>query len=313
MRLGADLPKPFWGDALICANYVCNRWPNAVLDGKTPFEALFGRRSSVKHLRTFGCICYVNVTLDDRAKDDPSSKKGIFIGYSDMSKGYRVFIPSTKKVITSRDVLFDEGNIPKDDAYDDVVIRSNTLDLDDHDGVDDVIEDDDGSSSSTNPRRTPREKTTPSRLTYDGKGKQIVDDANYAFLTSFDEPTCVEEASQREEWIQAMDLEYQALMKNQTWRLVDLPQGKKAIGCKWIFKVKTNQDGSISKYKARLVAKGYAQEYGIDYEETFAPVAKMVSIRILISLAILYGWELWKMDVSNAFLNGDLDEVIYME
>jgi hypothetical protein len=81
MRLGADLPKPFWGDALICANYVCNRWPSAVLDGKTPFEALFGRRPSVKHLKTFGCICYVNVTLDDRAKDDPFSKKGIFIGY----------------------------------------------------------------------------------------------------------------------------------------------------------------------------------------------------------------------------------------
>jgi len=110
-----------------------------------------------------------------------------------------------------------------------------------------------------------------------------------------------------------MKVEMEALEKNKTWDIVELPKGKRLVGCRWVFTVKYKSDGSIERYKARLVAKGYTQTYGIDYLETFAPVAKMNTVRILLSLAAVFNWNLQQFDVKNAFLHGDLDEEIYME
>src|SRR3954463_9120770 len=107
--------------------------------------------------------------------------------------------------------------------------------------------------------------------------------------------------------------ELEAFHKMHTWDLVPLPPGVQLVSCKWIFKIKTKADGSVDRYKARLVARGFTQEYGIDYEETFAPVAKMTSIRTIIASAAALHWPLYQMDVKNAFLNGDLSEVIYMQ
>jgi hypothetical protein len=120
-------------------------------------------------------------------------------------------------------------------------------------------------------------------------------------------------AKQDPKWREAMKEEMYALQKNKTWELVQLPKGKKAVGCKWVFTVKQNPKGEVDRYKARLVAKGYSQTYGIDYDETFAPVAKMGTVRTLISCAVNFGWPLHQMDVKNAFLHGDLQEEIYME
>eukprot|EP01018_Ginkgo_biloba_P030799 Gb_41776 [translate_table: standard] len=110
------------------------------------------------------------------------------------------------------------------------------------------------------------------------------------------------------EWIKAMEIEYDALVRNDTWDLVSLPIGKKAIGTKWIYKTKYREDGSIDKYKVRLVAKGYAQQEGIHYEETFAPVARMDIIRTVLSLTSHHRWMIYQMDVKSAFLNGFIDE-----
>ncbi|KAK8574585.1 hypothetical protein V6N12_062275 [Hibiscus sabdariffa] len=110
-----------------------------------------------------------------------------------------------------------------------------------------------------------------------------------------------------------MKVEMEALEKNNTWELVKLPEGKKTVGCKWIFTVKYNSDGSLERYKARLVVKGYSQTYGINYLETFAPVAKMNTVRVLLSLAANRGWKLQQFDVKNAFLHGYLEEEIYMD
>ncbi len=103
-----------------------------------------------------------------------------------------------------------------------------------------------------------------------------------------------------------MDEEMATLDANATWELVALLKDKKAIGCKWVYKVKHNIDGSVNRYKARLIAKGYAQTYGIDYEETYSLVAKMISVRAIIAMAATKGWSLPQMDVNNAFLHGDL-------
>ena len=110
-----------------------------------------------------------------------------------------------------------------------------------------------------------------------------------------------------------MKEELDALSKNHTWDLVTLPPGKSVVGCKWIYKIKTRSDGSIERYKARLVVKGFTQEYGIDYEETFAPVARISSVRALLAVAAASKWDLFQMDVKNAFLNGDLSEEVYMQ
>ncbi|GJZ12069.1 retrotransposon protein, putative, ty1-copia subclass [Tanacetum coccineum] len=113
-------------------------------------------------------------------------------------------------------------------------------------------------------------------------------------------------------WIDAMNAEIQSMMDNRVWVLVDLPPGCKTVGSKWIFKKKTDMDSIIHTYKARLVAKCYTQLYGVDYEETFSPVADIRAIRILISIAAFYDYEIWQMYVKSAFLNGYLDEDIYM-
>ncbi|MCO5569069.1 hypothetical protein L7F22_022776 [Adiantum nelumboides] len=110
-----------------------------------------------------------------------------------------------------------------------------------------------------------------------------------------------------------MNEEMDALYGNETWELVPLPKGKKPIGYRWVYKVKHNSNGSVSRYKARLVAKGYAQTYGIDYEEMFALVAKMATVRVVIAMAATKSWILHQMDVKNAFLHGDLQEEVYIE
>jgi hypothetical protein len=113
------------------------------------------------------------------------------------------------------------------------------------------------------------------------------------------EPICFEDAFGHVFWDKAMDEEMASLDANMTWELMPFPKGKKAIGCKWVYKVKHNSNGSISRHKAKLVAKGYAQTHGIDYEETFVPIAKMATLRAVITVATLRGWVLHQMDVKN--------------
>lgn len=130
--------------------------------------------------------------------------------------------------------------------------------------------------------------------------------------TPADEPSTVAAALGDKSWVSAMDSEYQALLCNKTWHLVPKPKGKNIIGSKWVYKIKRKADGSIDRYKARLVAKGFKQRYGIDYEDTFSPVMKAATIRLVLSLAVSRGWSLQQLDVQNAFLQGVLEEEVYM-
>jgi histone deacetylase 1/2 len=128
----------------------------------------------------------------------------------------------------------------------------------------------------------------------------------------FEEPTSVEQALGDKNWAATMDAEYRALVENKIWHLVPKPKGKNIIGCKWVFKIKRKSDGSIDRYKGRLVAKGYKQRYGIDYEDTFSPVVKAATIRLILSLDVSKDWCLRQLDVQNGFLHGILEEELYM-
>ena len=132
-------------------------------------------------------------------------------------------------------------------------------------------------------------------------------------LTEVEIPKTVDEALKKPVWKAAILEELRALEKNRTWDVVEKPKDKAVIGCKWVFTVKYKADGSIERFKARLVAKGYTQTYGVDYQETFAPVAKINTVRVLLSLASNLDWPLQQLDVKNAFLNGTLEEDVFMD
>jgi Reverse transcriptase (RNA-dependent DNA polymerase) len=180
----------------------------------------------------------------------------------------------------------------------------------------------------TLPLRTNRGKPPKRYIPEDGTSKEI----NYPIInyTTTDQlseplknfllqvssgnvPERLEEAIKDPKWVKAMETEMDALEKNQTWKLVNLPEGKRTVGCKWVYSIKYNVEGKIKRYKARLVAKGYTQTYGIDFQETFSPVAKLNTVRVLLSLAANCDWPLHQFDVKNAFLHGDLKEEIYMD
>ncbi|KAJ0622209.1 putative RNA-directed DNA polymerase [Helianthus annuus] len=139
---------------------------------------------------------------------------------------------------------------------------------------------------------------------------------NLAFTTSLNkivEPSCYEEAASDPKWVEAMNKEMEALFRNNTWVLADLPKGRKAIGCKWVFRVKYKSNGEVERFKARLVAKGFNQREGLDFGETFSPVVKMVTIRTVVALAVNFKWPLYQLDVDNAFLHGSITEDVYMK
>src|SRR3954470_17464440 len=145
------------------------------------------------------------------------------------------------------------------------------------------------------------------------KAKPVTLEYSGLCLLGVEEPTNFVKASNNPSWMHAMDEEMKAIESNGTWTLVTRPSNHKAIGLKWVYKLKKDTQGAIVKYKARLVAKGYVQRQGVDYEEVFAPVARLETVRLLLTLAAQEDWKVHHMDVKSAFLNGDLTEEVYVE
>ncbi|GJS49538.1 zinc finger, CCHC-type containing protein [Tanacetum coccineum] len=153
------------------------------------------------------------------------------------------------------------------------------------------------------PINDPNSPITPSPYNYNPHSEEEA--------TTKEEPCNYKEASTDKKWIEAMEIELDSINKNNTWTLTTLPPDQKAIGLKWVFKTKRDADGKIIKYKARLVAKAYVQEQGIDFDEVFAPVARIETVRLILALAAYHGWQVHHLDVKSAFLHGDLKEEVY--
>ncbi|KAG8475459.1 hypothetical protein CXB51_032225 [Gossypium anomalum] len=287
-----NLPKTMWAEAVNTAVYIQNRLPTKALAHKTPFEAWFGFKPSLGHMKVFGCLCYSQVPAVKRDKLSKRAIPGILTGYSMVKKGYRILDPLTNKIQVSRDVVFDEKAcwnwernepeaIPEELVTDQFEADQNDPEMD----VDDE----------------------PVR------GTRTLADVYERAHVAQEEPCCFEEAEAHQGWKQAMDDEIAMIEKNKTWELVPRPTNRKVIGVKWVYRAKQNADGSLNKLKARLIVKGFSQKYGLDYMETFAPVARLDTIRLLIALAAQKQWKIHQLDVKSAFLNGFLEEEIYID
>ncbi|KAK8515201.1 hypothetical protein V6N12_019249 [Hibiscus sabdariffa] len=176
-------------------------------------------------------------------------------------------------------------------------------------GISQVVEENPTDLETQPLRRSTRERHEPERYEF------LVTTHGDVILVDHDEPKTYQEAvasPDSEKWLEAMRSEMDSMSENQVWTLVEPPEGIKLIGCKWVFKKKTDMDGNEQTYKGRLVAKGFPQIHGVDYDETFSPVAMFKSIRILLAVAAFHDYEIWQMDVKTAFLNGKLEEDVYM-
>ena len=315
----SNVPKYFWADAVSTACYVLNRMLIRSIIKSTPYELLNGRKPNVAHLKIFGCKCFVlNNGKDNLGKFDSKADEGIFLGYSLTSKAYRVFNRRTLNIEESIHVTFDEivdlGGNPlesnKELAGDDEYIREALDEL--------YLEEND-------PSQTPeleKEWQSPRGLSMDNiigdisKGVRTRNMNNFCMSVAFVsqiEPKNIEEALKDDQWCIAMQEELNQFERNQVWELIPREESHQVIGTKWVFRNKLDEDGNITKNKARLVAKGYCQEEGIDYDETYAPVARLEAIRLLLAYASLMKFKLYQMDVKSAFLNGFIKEEVYVE
>ena len=306
MLLDANLSKYYWAEAVSTAVYLKNRSPTKAVQGMTPFEAWHGKKPSVDHLRVFGCDAYAHIPKEERRKSDKKARKCVLLGYRAETKGYRLYDVKDRKIVYSRDVQFNENSkYLEQDPHNSndykltVNFPSNSVTPTDDDCEDQP-------PNHAEPPQPPRRSTRP-RKEPDYYAKQ----QNHLRET----PATFGDANvsrDKAKWRAAMDTEMKSLEQNDVWNLVKLPPGRKAVGSKWVFKKKTGADGSVQRYKARLVAQGYSQTFGTDYDETFCPVVRQESLRCLIALSVQNGLKLHQVDVATAFLNGTLEEEVYM-
>ena len=327
MLYHANLPLIFWAEAVSTAVYLKNRSPTSHLKDITPYECWYKEKPDVSNIKVFGCKSYVHIPDQKRGKLDKKSIPCIFVGYPDNSKGYKLYNPESKQMVRSRDIIFLEDNFNHklDDVDKEMKLMANQdqmkteyesvrLDYDNTVANDEQMSNFENNAQEVDHARPQRKRAKPDRL-------GAITGEWWNFTASVDnsnemEPTDINEAmngNNSKEWKDAMCSEFESLTKNHTWDLVDKPNDKNIVGCKWVYKVKHDDKGNISRYKARLVAQGYTQKEGIDYGEVFAPVVKYNSIRSLLAIANELDLDVHQMDVKCAFLQGDLEEEIYMQ
>ncbi|KAK9078427.1 hypothetical protein SSX86_002484 [Deinandra increscens subsp. villosa] len=340
------VPDELWGEAVRHAVYLLNRIPTKAVKNATPYEALKKVKPNLKYLKVFGCLAYAKRT-GYVAKLEDRSEVLVHLGKEPGSKAYRLYNPNTGRVVVSRDVEFNEQKRWDWDVTEDKEATGTVwthIQTDQNSEESEEYGDDhtlpfavptpfgEGSSQSyktifseeeleanRNHSTVAADEESPvkgfrsmSSVQERAQGVNVEDIRDGELLLMDEEPLTYNEAISQDSWREAMEAELASIEKNKTWTLTKLPPNKKAIGLKWVFKVKRDASGNVTKHKARLVAKGYVQVEGIDYEDTFAPVARIESIRLIIALAASKGWLVHHLDVKCAFLHGKLQEEVYV-
>jgi hypothetical protein len=345
------LSKAYWSFAFSYALFLYNRTPHSFLgDSTTPYKALYNKDPPECDLKVFGVECWRLVHKDLRNKLDDTVKKGIYVGYHPVKGGYLVYHPQDRSCVVARTVRFAEIGIrPKfsrvDDDDDPLPPRPPSPDLPpvpeippmrNLDGVD-------PSNILTTRRdrrpiqRDPDEGYAPlagtilinfatvidstyvySEATNEWEEDRAHHEQNYAFSVDIaGDPKTLPQAlatPERDEWIEAYDKEVNSLESRGTWERVDhLPPGAKAIGYTVVMKTKRDGNGKLDKRKARITAQGFSQVHGVDYFDTFSPVARITAFRFFISMCAILDLNVRYFDVSSAFLYPELEETIYMK
>ena len=234
------------------------------------------------------------------------------VGYGNVTKGYRLYDAIEGKIIYSHDVQFNEKvkecpqnteDTAKSDYQLTVEFSEDSQIEMDHDVTqpEQVKE-----SSSLEPQRSTRTRRQPKYYGQESSNVCEVPQSPVSYQEATTEPD-------KRKWETAMETEMTSLRENHVWDLVNLPVGKKTVGSKWVYKVKTGADGSVQRYKARLVAQGFTQQYGTDFDETFCPVVRQESLQLLMALSVRYGLSIHQVYVTTAFLNGMLEDEVYMQ
>ncbi|PWA72457.1 Integrase, catalytic region, Zinc finger, CCHC-type, Peptidase aspartic, catalytic [Artemisia annua] len=407
MLNGSVLSKHFWTEAVKTACYTQNRSTIVKRHNKTPYEVFKGRIPDISYFHVFGCPVFIHNHKYHLGKFDAKADDGYFLGYSLVSKAFRVFNTRRQQTEETYHITFDESteaiqfsntseeeigiddssryppdeyhpenspstqyqvdadfsyyiiphNLPQPTISEFVEsqqvpneithtepdvqepVESNIqIELTENQ----ILEEPQAptleptpppNQASTSSKSYPRPQERWSRhqhselvniigepvegmLTRSMAAKLTAASANECLFVDFlstIEPKTVKEAMKHPSWVQAMRDELEEFDRNEFMTLVECPQGVYVIGMKWVFKNKTDENGIVVKNKARLVAKGYNQQKGIDYEETFAPVARMEAIRIFLAYATYMSFKVYQMDVKSAFLNGKLKEEVYVQ
>uniref|UniRef100_A0ACD5Y5J0 Uncharacterized protein n=1 Tax=Avena sativa TaxID=4498 RepID=A0ACD5Y5J0_AVESA len=319
-------------------NGVAERMNRTIISRARCMLSNAGSPTDYSQLRVFGCTAYAHV---DNGKLEPRAVKCIFLGYGSGVKAYKLWNPETKKILLSRNVVFNESVMYHDSLPSDpspvaigeegvrVQVEHLQKTVDNNAVVDDTHEeniDDDVVQHSPTILQQPQESIATDRPRRNiVPPRRLIEECNLAHyalscaeqVEHDTEPATYNEAVasvDREKWVSAMQEEMQSLDKNGTWEVVRLPKQKKVVRCKWIYKRKEGlSPNEPPRFKARLVAKGFSQIPGIDYNDVFSPVVKHSSIRTFFGIVAMHDLELEQLDVKTAFLHGELEEEIYMD
>jgi hypothetical protein len=327
--------------SLKTTEYVLNRVPSNVVP-KTPFELWSGWKPSLNHLHIWGCLAKVRIYNPNIKKLDPRTTSGHFIGYAVNSKWFRFYCPSNNtRIVESINAKFLEDLGHSGSAYPQRIELEEAQELTDaplskgrliilKEIQTDCLEPQSISKQSTHEEQVHIEPTQPPPNEEEVGLKRSYRIIRPAISSDYivylkesdfdvgpkDDPNSFSQAMSGEHstlWLKAMKEEMEFMAKNQAWDLVDLPEKAVAIGCKWVYKTKMDAYGNVERYKARLVAKGFTQKEGINYHETFSPVSKKDSFRIIMALVAHFDLELHQMDVKTTFLNRDIEDEVYMK
>jgi len=331
MMRNKDVDQDLWADAIKTAVYIKNRVTSRALPvGKTPFEQWTGSKPDVSHMRVFGSICWVVLhkshiegTFGDKAA------KGVFLGYPDGSKAYKVIL-NDGKVVKARSVVFAETNVrdvaevPEELPGDkNVEVETGWRSASDGEAVDaDNDEKNDKQNDESDKSSDDNQGCGGSQDTLRRSGRARRPSVEYwrpVSPVAHEAPMTYVQAVQWQEsaeWQIVMDEQMEAIRKNKTWRLTDLPVSRRVLKGKLVHKVKNEVDkngNNTTRHKASLCFMGNRQIKGLDFDETFVPVAKFTTIRCILVMTAANGWVLHQMDVKTAFLNGHFDGEVYME